>query len=281
MNKVYCQYSIVRFAPYVETGEFANVGIVMMAPKHRYFGFQLETRRYGRITRFFDELEPRLYKQTLRSLRDELDRKHVMLKNFGFDKRRKINDVDSAWQLFREILRPREVIIRYSEPRYILADDPQKKLIELFNFYVERNFVSKEYKESIIEKGIRNWLFDANVGERFLKRVIGDELYNATFPFVEQVDGRPVKVIKPLHLAQDHASKIIDHGAQWLFRVEELRRRHLMPENVMFTVAGPEAFSDTKRNAAFEEAIGRLENAEINVANFKDRERVVNFALNT
>ncbi len=63
MNKIACQYVIVRFAPYVETGEFANVGILMMAPRHGYFGFKLETRRHGRITRFFEELEPKLYRE--------------------------------------------------------------------------------------------------------------------------------------------------------------------------------------------------------------------------
>ena len=51
MNKVACQYAIVRFAPFVETGEFANVGIIMMAPKQRFFAFELELKRYKRITR--------------------------------------------------------------------------------------------------------------------------------------------------------------------------------------------------------------------------------------
>ena len=65
MNKVACQYAIVRFAPYVETGEFANVGIVMMAPKQRYFKFEVELKRYGRITKFFDDVDAKLYKKTL------------------------------------------------------------------------------------------------------------------------------------------------------------------------------------------------------------------------
>jgi len=30
MKKFACQYAIVRFLPYLETGEFANVGIVML-----------------------------------------------------------------------------------------------------------------------------------------------------------------------------------------------------------------------------------------------------------
>lgn len=32
MKKFACQYAIDRFLPYMETGEFANVGIVMLCP---------------------------------------------------------------------------------------------------------------------------------------------------------------------------------------------------------------------------------------------------------
>ncbi len=53
MNPVPCMYAIVRFAPFVDTGEFANVGIILMAPTARYFGYNLMGKRHGRVTRFF------------------------------------------------------------------------------------------------------------------------------------------------------------------------------------------------------------------------------------
>ncbi|XLF30659.1 DUF3037 domain-containing protein [Klebsiella pneumoniae] len=31
-----CLYSIVRYAPYAETEEFANIGVVMCAPKENF-----------------------------------------------------------------------------------------------------------------------------------------------------------------------------------------------------------------------------------------------------
>lgn len=74
MSRIACQYAIVRFAPFIETGEFANVGVVMMAAREGYFGFKLETQRYGRVTRFFEELDVKLYRATLYDLRDELRR---------------------------------------------------------------------------------------------------------------------------------------------------------------------------------------------------------------
>jgi len=41
MTKLACQYALLRFRPFAETGEFANVGIVMLAPEARFFGFRL------------------------------------------------------------------------------------------------------------------------------------------------------------------------------------------------------------------------------------------------
>jgi hypothetical protein len=277
MSKIACQYAIVRFAPYVETGEFANVGILMMAPNARYFGFKLQTRRHGRITGFFDELDPKLYREAVLTLREELQRIHELLKAHGFDGRKTVNDIDFARQLFSEVVRPRESIVRFSEPGIVLADDPKEKLKDLFAFYVERNFVTKEYRETILEKGVRQWLYQAKIGDRFQRMAIGDDDYQATFPFVEQIDHQPVKAIKPLHLAQNQPSKIMDHGAAWLFRLNELKRRDRLPEKVLFTVDGPEDRHD-RRQRAFDDIVGRLQDTGVEVTNYTNRQRVLEFA---
>lgn len=277
MRKIACQYAIVRFAPFVETGEFANVGILMMAPKERFFGFKLESRRHGRITRFFEELDRKHFTQALHQVNEELRRVHEVLKGHGFDRRRKVNDVEFARHMFAEVIRPRESIIRFSEPRVVLVDNPKKKLQELFAFYVERNFVTKEYKETILEKGVRKWLVQAQVADRFQRMAVGDDEYQANFPFVEQIEGEPAKIIKPLNLAQDKPSKIIEHGGFWGFRLKELKRRGKLPEKVLFTVAGPEDV-DTRRYHAFNEAVDRLEDADVEVVGATERARIIDFA---
>ena len=74
MSRVACRYAIIRFMPYVETGEFANVGIVLACPATGFFGFKLQDRRYRRVTQFFEHIEARDYTQALRLFRDELNR---------------------------------------------------------------------------------------------------------------------------------------------------------------------------------------------------------------
>ncbi len=277
MNKIACQYVIVRFAPFVETGEFANVGIVMMAPKVRYFGYKLETTRYARITRFFEGVEARLYRETLGVVREEMDRVHGVLKYHGFDKRRKTADPEFAQRLFAEVVRTRESIVRFSDTRVVLTDDPKQKLKELFAFYVERNFVTKEYKENILVNHVRKWLVQAHLGERFQRMTIGDEEYQANFPFVEKIDRKPVKVIKPLDLAKDKPHKILDHGGAWLFRIEELRRRRCLPGNILFAVQGPGNTGDHCYHA-YEEIVGRMKDAGVEVVPYGDKQRVIEFA---
>lgn len=278
MIKIPCQYAIVRFMPFIETGEFANVGIIMMAPKARYFGYQLLIRRYGRVTQFFDELDARLFCSAMSNLREELRRIHQLLKSHGFDRRYKTVDIEFTKVLFAEVIRPREIIVRFSEPRAILTEEPSETLKKLFAYYVERDFVTKEYRETVLEKDIRRILFDAQIGERFTRSHVGDDEYQVPFPFVEMRDQCVTKIIKPLNLGQDDSSKIIEHGGKWEFRVRELKKRHVLPERVLFAVEGPG--SNDRRGAAYQEAVEILKTTGVTVLPYNKREEILEFAKN-
>lgn len=278
MNKTPCQYAIVRFTPYVETGEFANVGVVMMAPQARYFGFKLLTRRHGRITKFFEELDAKVFRHAMFELKDELERVHAVLKGHGFDRRLKNNDVEFAKRLFAEVLRTRETIVRFGEPRVVLADDPKNTLNELFAYYVERNFVTKEYRETVLEKGLRQLFFKNHIGERFHRTKVGDDEFNVTFPFVELRNERPTKIIKPLNLAQGETTKILEHGSIWEFRVRKLQQRQAIPGRMLFAFEGPEEHG--VRAKACQEAVGMLRETGATVLPYTDRVEILEFARN-
>lgn len=276
MKKIPCLYSIVRFAPFVETGEFANVGVIMIAPEQRFFDFKLLIQRHSRITHFFEQLEPKVYRATMRNLREELTRVAGLLRQHGFDRRLKVNDVEFAKGLFAEIIRPRETVVKFGEPRAVLAEDMGATLDELYGFYVERNFVTREYQEAVLERGVRRWLYQARLVDRFTRQEVGDEEYHVFFPFVERHDEHPVKAIKPLHLAHNQPSKILDHGGQWLFRLGQLKRRNLLPEKLLFAVQGPTA--DGARERAYQEIVGSLRDTGVTVLPYTDKELILRFA---
>lgn len=268
MKRIPCQYAIARFQPFIETGEFANVGIVMIAPKLGFFNFELFTKRYGRITRFF-KLEPRIFGAAMQNLKDDLERIANMLKT-------KHNDIEFAKNIFLEIIRPRETIVRFSNPRVVLAEDPKATLKELFGFYVKRNFVTKKYQEDLV-KGIRSLLDEAGIGDRFKKRAITGNLnYQVNFPFVELRNERAFKIIKPLSLDQEKTEKIIDQGIEWGARIRELKRQDTLPQKVLFAVNGPDGSSE--RGRAYKIAVERLKEAEIDVIPYNDKEEILKFA---
>jgi hypothetical protein len=276
MNRTVCQYAIVRFMPFVETGEFANVGIIMMSAKGRYFGFKLQTNRHKRVTNFFDDLDAKIFRAAMADIKDELGRVRQLLMANGFDKRHTAIDTDFANTLFAEVVRPREVMVRFSQTRTALATDPDKTLDELFKHYVERDFVNKEYREVLMEKGIRNLLIDANLGERFVRRDIGNEEFHVPFPFVEMREGKPGKIIKALNLAQKEATKIKIHGNEWQFKIRQLKKKNFLPPEVLLTVYGPP--SDDKRADAYIDAIEMLEETGVVVVPYDRKMEILRFA---
>ena len=273
MKKIPCLYAIARFAPFVETEEFANVGIILLAPTEQYFDFRLLDRRYARVTRFFAEMKPRIFNTSMRNLREELQRVAVLLRE-----RDPVPNLDSDFgrSFFAEIIRPRETIIKFSEPRSVLAADPKVQLKALYGFYVERNFATQEYQEALMVKGLRGWLIEAQLADRFHSERLGDDTYGATFPFVEGDPGRPLKAIKPLYLGQDDPTRIIDHGGQWALRVARLRKRQRLPQELLFAVQGPE--EEGSRFEAYEESVEELRQANVAVLPFADKEHILSFA---
>jgi hypothetical protein len=278
MKKLACQYAIVQFMPFIETGEFANIGVVMMEPKEGYFGYKLQTKRVKRITQFFEDLDANVFRNATNELKVELDRVHNTLKAHGFDRRLKTNNVGFATGLFAEVLRPRETIIRFSQPRAVLADNPKEALKQLYDFYVERDFVTKEYRETVLEKGVRNLLLNAQVAQSFHKERIGDSEFGVQFPFVEFDNQLPIKIIKPLNLGQVDSTRILEHGGKWEFRIRELKKRNVFPEQALFAVEGPTG--DRRRENAYDEVVEMLTGTGVTVLPFTERNQIVKFAMN-
>ena len=79
MTRFACNYAIVRFMPYVETGEFANVGVLLWIPKQKTLLFQLLRSNYRRITQFFKELDKQVYLKAMADLDTELHRVQALL----------------------------------------------------------------------------------------------------------------------------------------------------------------------------------------------------------
>lgn len=275
MNKVACQYALLRFRPFVETGEFANVGVVLIAPEARFFGFRL-LKRYGRITQFFHQLDRKVYLSGRELFKEELNRFSAELRHLALDGRKRTPDIAMANGLFAELVRPREAMLHFDELRVALADDPNAKLNALFDFYVERNFVTKEYQERLLESAVRKLLYQANVGQAFQAAKIGTDDFEVNFPFVRKdKEGEPLQVIKPLFLAQSDSTRVLTHGGQWVDKVRRLRRRGALPEQVLFPVSV--ASQGAKAFHAFEEIRDDLKAQGVRVISARQEKQILEF----
>lgn len=268
MNNIPCQYAIVRFTPYIETEEFANVGIVLFAPRQKSFEFKLVTTRYGRITRFFHELEPRIYQASVKMLAQELTRVQKLLTQ---------SSTASALDLFKHLIRPRETMLSFSPVRVVLASDLQAKLDELFGFYVERNFATQEYQEQALEKTLRSWLKEAGLAKQYRAEPVGDSNYHVTFPFVA-LNKTPTKVIKPLFLGQKELVNLIDHGAKWVTRIQQLKNRNCLPQQILFTFDEGENLTSNHQQEC-KSIRKQLEAENVQVVAHDNKQEILRFAV--
>lgn len=258
------RYSIIRFLPYSETEEFANVGIVIHAPTARYFDFQL-SNKWRRLSGFFDKLDRRVFAQGVAAFAEELARTREMAAN------------SSEQWIFDDLVRTREALFRFSAVRAVMTESPQAKLQELFDHYVDHDFATPEYQEKLIEKAVRGVLRREGLGGRFQSAKLGVDGLQFKVPFVElDAHGKALRVIKPMHLAYEDPLRILDHGNQWLGRLRHLERVNAMPKSMLLAVTQPPV--ETDRFGAFEEVRRDLANMGAVFAASNDEEALLRFA---
>lgn len=267
------RYSIIRFLPYAETEEFANVGVVMFAPTARYFDFRL-SNKWRRLGAFFDTLDRRAFAEGVRAFNEELVRtRETAGKLAGGGALGQV----SAERVFEDLVRPREALFRFSSVRAVMTEAPEAKLVALFDHYVEHDFATHEYQEALIERAVRGVLRREGLGEQFRRAKLGTGALQFSVPFAETDEaGHIHRVIKPMHLAYDDPVRILDHGNQWLGRLRHLERVKALPDAMLLAVTEPPA--ETERHAAFEEVRRDLETLGATFAASNDEQAVLGFA---
>jgi len=98
------------------------------------------------------------------------------------------------------------------------------------------------------------------------------------FPFVEYENEKPNKIIKPLHLGHDDSTKIYDHGASWVIRINKLKNKYINPKNVLFTLSGPDEHSN--RLQAYHEIEKELIDTGVRVTTVDKEDDIIDFVLN-
>lgn len=280
MKKLICNYSVIHFLPYPETGEFVNVGILACCPQVGWMDYALEPRKTKRISDFFPELDLQVYRAGRQHVATELDR--LINVHRAADQAQWAMPTHQQYLagIFMEIIRPREELFRFGSPSTLLTANPQDDLRALFDHYVERHFAQhKDYQETLMTNRLTELFRAENLIGRYGREQVGTDEYHVTLPFVERIgdDHRPARAIKPLNLMQAEATQIRDHGDAWRTRVERLKRMEYLPRHMLFAVQCPPV-SEKKRYDAAKEICDLLQDEGVEVAPFDNHDCVTRFA---
>lgn len=241
------RYSVIRFRPYAETGEFANIGILIVSLSSGELGFELAPKRFPRVRGFFDAAVHEAYGSAISSLQLELARATEYLPaNYG-------NEGDA---IFESITERRESSVIFSESRVIEGQGLQLTLDRLFTRLVKREFATADTAEVVLTRDIRLAL--RRYGMRQFKAIrLHDDVVPVVFPLAYK--GTALRAIKPLAFSQKNPLSVFDYGAHWKRRIEYLlEKRKVLEGNVFLAIEPPPAGSDHRMGEAFVTAMNEL-----------------------
>jgi hypothetical protein len=120
-----CNYSLLHFLPYPETGVVVNVGVLVICPQPCFFHFLAEEKMPESLKLLFPRQNEKAFETSMAALKDEV------LRVKG-----RIRDPKSCQIEFNELVRPRQNTFRFGEVRKALTADPRNFSEELFRLYV-------------------------------------------------------------------------------------------------------------------------------------------------
>ncbi|HEX3856330.1 MAG TPA: DUF3037 domain-containing protein [Verrucomicrobiae bacterium] len=277
MKEVACNYAIARFRPYRESGEFVNIGVVLICPQLDYFGHIFEKRKHKRITDFFPELDVNVFKAGLVGLTKELvritGREEEENSQFVLHEETK-----AGLARFRELVRPRETLFNFGDVRTVLASSPHSKLLELFQYYIKRQFAQdREYQEIIMRRRLGEFLREYHLAKYYqTDQKIGDDNYHVAFPFVHLSGLQIRKAIKPLNLDKESPTEIYRHGDAWISTMHRLKQINRLPKETLFTIKEPKG--NSKKTTAAMEICKELQRFDAVTIPYTENNRILAFA---
>jgi hypothetical protein len=118
-----CNYAVLRFLPYLDAGEFVNVGIVAHCADLGWCAYAGDDADPGRVMQFFTAIDPDDYLAKRSAMFAEIARVCTLIQN--------TSDRRTSATIFQELVKPRESLFRFSSVRSVLTSDPVRLLHDL------------------------------------------------------------------------------------------------------------------------------------------------------
>lgn len=121
-----CNYALLQFLPYPETGEFVNVGVLVACMQPCLLHFTGEQAMPERVKAMFPRQHEQAFADAMAAMQFDMQRA-----------KSSVRDPKTCHLIFGELVRRRESILRFGEVRTILTNDPRQLVEDLFRRYVQ------------------------------------------------------------------------------------------------------------------------------------------------
>jgi len=120
-----CNYALLQFLPYPETGVVVNVGVLVNCLQPCFFHYVAQEQMPESFKLLFPRQNEEVFAASMTAMKQEVMRV-----------KGRIRDPKTCQLGFNELVRPRQNTFRFAEVRTALTKDPQKFSEELFRRYV-------------------------------------------------------------------------------------------------------------------------------------------------
>ena len=192
MKQAY-QYLLLRYMPYRDGGEFANVGVLLHCAATHYIKMKTEDKKIvGRVRGFFPNIKESVFKKGLEYMKQSL----------------RPSSNDSIMD-FNALAHSTEGMFFFSNIRFVYDErNPDAILDDLCNRYVLANHTQKgKGKEEAMAAAVHSWIKEKPWGKKYKERTYTDPHgYELAIPLV----AGDAKAAKPLCFDMKSYREIID-----------------------------------------------------------------------
>ncbi|MER2491220.1 DUF3037 domain-containing protein [Catenovulum sediminis] len=267
-----CMYAVVRFMPFAETREFANVGVVVIAPKLGLYDFKLAPKSFKRVNQFFDDLDGVVYRHAIEGFESELTRiRQYLVDHHVYGQ----NLVD----YFKEITRTRESVSHFGEVGTLLTTDIKVATEQLYQRFIGRNFAeAKEYKEQQMVRSLRNQLTrKLPQGVRYTKQTIKAGMFDISVPLARCINDS-YRIIRPLAFEQQNVLLAMEHGETWVSRLNKLINCDVVQADKALVAVEKPSHRKLEFVKVYEDVVGEIKHLGAQVENYSDTDKIIQFA---
>lgn len=244
-----CQALVVRYAPDPSAGEVLNIGVVVLAPAHGFFGARF-VDSWQRITQAF----PRADLVHLRRVASAVERACAAASGAQL----RLDSTDDIVAAFHAIIPPDDASLQHSSPLSGVTSDPERTLDELFGRYVTERAATPDReprRDHEVWREVMTVLRRHGVLGRLQSRTLKGRHYEEQFEAAWR--NGVWNVAKPLSLDLLDPHAIVTKAASWTGRIIALEPEK-QSSHVHLVIGVPPASAPAEVRQASEDGLGLL-----------------------